>query len=247
MFELLQIRWVCDAINDHFEAAQDEAFRKHASLSKLSVILAARTCIEEFTVSCNECAIEMSSRNPKIITHCRDYMQRYAEKLRSRVILELSSFMGPQNKRVMELGEPAIFAAIGLLHLIEDLARFRFIPKDFIPSLRNNLLDIGALMSAILDIAIERVEGWFQGIMSLPPIHRGSRLSEVATLIMEQISITKIPVSLHGPRVTHGTHGTKVEDSNMGSEYLRKPGTAPTGSKTDIRNDLECLRVFQRF
>jgi len=45
-----------------------------------------------------------------------------------------------------------------------------------------------------LNIAIDRIEGWFRASLLLPPVQRSKRLSEVNTLILEQISITKFPL-----------------------------------------------------
>ena len=37
---------------------------------------------------------------------------------------------------------------------------YRFLPKDFFLGLKSNLINIGTLISAVLDIAIERIEGF---------------------------------------------------------------------------------------
>jgi hypothetical protein len=45
----------------------------------------------------------------------RNFIQTYANNLKSRLILELQCILGIQNKRVMEIGESSLFAGIGLL------------------------------------------------------------------------------------------------------------------------------------
>lgn len=192
--EFDQNQWIYDTISAPFESAQDELYRRGVLHDNLTTIKACLLSFEEFFKTCEECALEMDSRNPRIITHCRNYIQNYANCLKSRLILELQSILGLMNKRVMEIGESSLFAGIGLLSIIEELSCYRFLPKDFFLGLKGNLVNTGTLISAVLNIAIERVEGWFKASLLLPPAQRSRRLSEVNTLILEQISITKFPL-----------------------------------------------------
>ena len=129
------------------------------TVENLSTIKASIDCIEDFITVCDECASEMESRNPRIITHTKNYMANYSTSLKSRLILELQAALGVSNKRIMEVGESSLFAGIGFLSLIEDLGCYRFLPKDFLSGIKSNLVNIGTLISSVLDIAIERIEG----------------------------------------------------------------------------------------
>jgi hypothetical protein len=64
-------QWIEDRLNDVFEAAADEARTKMLRSDPMWVIGAARVCIEELLVTCDECSLEMESRNPKVMAHCR--------------------------------------------------------------------------------------------------------------------------------------------------------------------------------
>ena len=63
--------WILDHLNDTFEAAADDAQTSMLRSDPMWSIQAARTVIEEFLATCEECSLEMLSRNPKLSAHCR--------------------------------------------------------------------------------------------------------------------------------------------------------------------------------
>lgn len=63
--------WIIDHLNDTFEAAADDAQTTMLRSDPMWVIKAARAVIEEFISTCEECSLELESRNPKLSAHCR--------------------------------------------------------------------------------------------------------------------------------------------------------------------------------
>jgi hypothetical protein len=66
-----QSQWILDRLDDVFQAAADDASTNMLRSDAMWVIGAARICIEELIATCEECSLEMESRNPKVIAHCR--------------------------------------------------------------------------------------------------------------------------------------------------------------------------------
>lgn len=63
--------WILDQLDDVFEAAADDAQTSMLRSDPMWVIRAARAVVEEFLSTCEECSLEMDSRNPKLSAHCR--------------------------------------------------------------------------------------------------------------------------------------------------------------------------------
>jgi hypothetical protein len=116
-------------------------------------------------------------------------MHRYAELMKGRLALELSFFMEAGNKQITEMGERALCAAISLMTRLDDLRAYTFLPHDLVNSLIQCLFSVGELMSALLNLSIQRIEAWFCTVLALPPIARGGRLTEINTVLLNALKM----------------------------------------------------------
>ena len=67
--------WIVGQLDDIFEAAADDAQTTMLRSDPMWVLRAARAVVEELASTCQECSMEMDSRNPKLSAHCRYCMQ----------------------------------------------------------------------------------------------------------------------------------------------------------------------------
>lgn len=114
-------------------------------------------------------------------------MHRYAEILKGRLALELSFFMEAGNKQITEMGERALCAAISLMNRMSCLRGYTFLPHEMVNSLTSCLFSVGELMSALLNLSIQRIEAWFCSVIALPPSSRGSRLVEINEVLLNAL------------------------------------------------------------
>ena len=112
-------------------------------------------------------------------------MHRYAEMVKGRLALELSFFIKTGNKQITEMGERALCAAISLMNRMDALRVYTFLPHDLVSSLNSCLFSVGELMSALLNLSIQRIEAWFHTVLVLPPLSRGPRLIEVNHVLLD--------------------------------------------------------------
>lgn len=66
-----QNEWITDQLNDIFESAANDAQTSMLRSNPMWVIKASRSVLDEFISTCDECALEMESRNPRLSAHCR--------------------------------------------------------------------------------------------------------------------------------------------------------------------------------
>lgn len=114
-------------------------------------------------------------------------MHRYAEMVKGRLALELSFFMEAGNKQITEMGERALCAAISLMNRMSCLRAYTFLPHDLVNSLISCLFSVGELMSALLNLSIQRIEAWFCSILALPPSSRGIRLVDINQVLLNAL------------------------------------------------------------
>lgn len=116
-------------------------------------------------------------------------MHRYAEMMKGRLALELSFFMEAGNEHITEIGERALCAAISLMNRLDHLRAYTFLPHNLVNSLMACLFSVGELMSALLNLSIQRVEEWFCSVLALPPIARGDRFVEVNKVLLNALKM----------------------------------------------------------
>ena len=114
-------------------------------------------------------------------------MHRYAELIKGRLALELTFFMATGNKQITEMGERALCAAISLMNRMDSLRMYAFLPHDLVNSLNSCLFTVGELLSALLNLSIQRIEAWFSSVLALPPITRGARLIEINHVLLDAL------------------------------------------------------------
>ena len=107
--------------------------------------------------------------------------------IKGRLALELSFFMETGNKQIAEMGERALCAAISLMNRMDSLRTYTFLPHDLVSSLNSCLFSVGELMSALLNLSIQRIEAWFCTVLALPPISRGARLIEINHVLLDAL------------------------------------------------------------
>jgi hypothetical protein len=121
-------------------------------------------------------------------------MHAHADIVRGRVVLELSYLLntsfGSKHRVLMELGERTLCSAICLMHDIDTKLskHYAVLPHNFTKSLVSALFSVGELISAFLDLSIERVEGWFNNTLDLPPLQRGPRFASIDHVLLGGLS-----------------------------------------------------------
>ena len=93
-------------------------------------------------------------------------MHRYAEMMKGRLSLELSTFMAAGNKEITEMGEGALCVAITLMNRLDTLRAYSFLPHELVSNMMACLLSVGELMSALLNLSIQRIEAWFSSTLA---------------------------------------------------------------------------------
>lgn len=170
-------------MNDHFEVAYEED-----QVSSDALVKAAHACLDDLLETCDDCLKELLTRDPVIITHCRDYMQRYAMSFCSRVNLELCHFFPPSGVPASaDIPETTYLEMIFLLQRIETLRKYSFIPRSFYQRLRGNLLTHDQIVTLYIQRAVEENNAWCVSMLLLQPRYRGHRLSEYYAFIEDKI------------------------------------------------------------
>ena len=116
-------------------------------------------------------------------------MHRYAEMIKGRLSMELSSFMAAGNKQITEMGESALCVAVTLMNRLDTLRRYSFLPHELVSNMIACLLPVGELMSALLNLSIQRIEAWFSGTLVLSPSKRGSRLVQFNQVLVDALEM----------------------------------------------------------
>lgn len=119
-------------------------------------------------------------------------MRRYADILRGRITLELLCIPGAQEKRFEEMGEKSICAAIELMNEVDELREFVFLPLDFISSINSTLFNSGQLISALLNISLQRIDAFFTAIAVMEPPLRPPKLLDVMKAVSESLQAVEI-------------------------------------------------------
>ena len=213
-----QDTWMVERIEDLFEEAECISISastgtgtdvgSYGSNPIISGLRRSRSAIDELLLLCEDCELELGSRNPRVGVHCKAYVQRFALAVKARCLLELQSMLmvdywGNNDeeedlssvgtgaeclcRRLATLGTQSLCEAISLMGRVERCKRYHFMPHAYVQSLHTNLFSIGELISAYLNLAIERTEIWFQNTLALAPQQRGQRFSEFIQVVLSQI------------------------------------------------------------
>ena len=198
-----QDTWMVERIEDLFEEA--EASAQEGESECVSGLRRARCAIDELLLLCEDCELELGSRNPRVGVHCKAYVQRFALAVKGRCLLELQALlmsdwdddesgssgggMGSEGlcRRLAALGTQSLCEAISLMGRVERLKRYHFMPTGFVHSIHTNLFSMGELISAYLNLAIDRVEAWFRNTLMLAPQQRGQRFSEFFEVVLAEV------------------------------------------------------------
>ena len=116
-------------------------------------------------------------------------MQRYCDYFRSRITLELSSFLGISKNvsDLTQLGEEVLVECIRLLHTIDSLKNYKFLPRSLFSGLRENLVGADQLTKAFLKLLSDRNDSWYSELYELQPRQRGNKLAEYYKIVDYQI------------------------------------------------------------
>lgn len=189
--------YIMSNLNENFQSAADELSVNTRRNDPFIIITGARKCIEEFVRVCEECQLEINSRNPKLIAHCKNYMFKYSNILKGRLMLELSYFLELGLRNLSDLGEKSICASISMMERINELRKYSFIPCEFLSTLNNSLFCSGDLISALLNISIERCDLWFQDILASPISSRSNKLLEIKSIVSDVVKRLEFPINEH--------------------------------------------------
>mmetsp|Transcript_17609 Transcript_17609/g.29507 ORF Transcript_17609/g.29507 Transcript_17609/m.29507 type:complete len:876 (-) Transcript_17609:106-2733(-) len=151
-------------------------------------LLACQKCFEEFSIVCEECELEMSLRDPVVMSNCRDFMHRYSSVFMSRVTLELSWNLGKDKASSnFSLSDVFIIESIKFFHSIDSLKHFQFLPRSLFIGLRENLQTYDQLCKYLSHLLVDRNIVWFNELNELQPRQRGYKLREFYKIVNFQV------------------------------------------------------------
>lgn len=193
---LVQDRWINEFLNQAYDSVYtsdtDPANLPTNTLDSQSLLVldGAKVCLDEFYATCEECALEISFRDPKVIAHCRSYINRYAELWTSRLILELSPYYGTSVSPGSIPRSPAsMLKAISFISTLDTLKRFAFIQRQHFATLKDSLMSPGLLSKMFVQRLMDETNTWFDGIHNLQPRQRGNKLAEYHQLLNHHITM----------------------------------------------------------
>lgn len=112
--------------------------------------------------------------------------------VKGRVTLELLCIPGAQEKQFEGMGEKAICAAVELMNEIDELKEFSFLPETMIASLNSTLFSAGQLLSALLNISLQRVDAFFASIALLFINQRPAKLLDIIKVVSETLQAVEV-------------------------------------------------------
>jgi len=119
-------------------------------------------------------------------------MRKFADMLKGRVTLELLHIPGSQEQRFEEMGANALCAAIELMTEIDDLREFGFLPRDLVATMNNTLFNVGQLISALLNLSLQRIDAFFGSLALLDTGQRPTKLPEIVRIVSESLQAVHI-------------------------------------------------------
>jgi hypothetical protein len=154
-----------------------------------AILNACKQCLEDFTVTCEECALEMTARVPQVIAQCRDYMRRYSELFKSRLSLELNPYLSLSLSptEIHSLGDECLIEAICFFTSLDTLRQHKFLSRTFFSSIRETLYSSEQLTREFLKMLVLRNELWYEELTELQPRQRGYQLCEYYKIVDYQI------------------------------------------------------------
>ena len=179
-----------DSINDIFLTVTDtlENDNKDNQMDSSRVtLLACLKCVEELAIICEDCEIEMSKRDPIVMSNCRDFMHRYATSLMSRITLELAGYLGQEALSRSVVNDMFIVESMKFTHTVDEIKHFQFLPRIFFQGLRENLKTSDQLFKFWTRLLLERNECWFTELNELQPRQRGRKLREFFKIVGFQV------------------------------------------------------------
>ena len=151
-------------------------------------LLACQKCFEELYLICEECEIEMTHRDPVVMSNCRDFMHRYAALFMSRVTLELSWYLGKDKLTSGDMSSDVfMIESIKFTHSIDSIKHFQFLPRTLFIGLRENLQTYDQLLKLLSRLLLERNDAWFGELNELQPRQRGHKLREFFKIVNFQV------------------------------------------------------------
>jgi hypothetical protein len=151
-------------------------------------LLACQKCFEEFSLICEECDLEMSHRDPVVMSNCRDFMHRYASLFMSRITLELSWYLGKDKlSNSDDVSDVFVIESIKFTHSIDSIKHYQFLPRSLFIGLRENLQTYDQLSKFLSNLLLDRNEAWFKELDELQPRQRGYKLREFYKIVNFQV------------------------------------------------------------
>jgi hypothetical protein len=177
-------------MNDIFQSLADSSV--HIAGEEMDagrrVLLACQKCLEEFAIVCEECELEMSMRDPVVMSNCRDFMHRYSSVFMSRVTLELSWHLGKDKiSSNSTLSDVFIIESIKFFHTMDSIKHFQFLPRTLFIGLRENLQTFDQLSKYLSHLLVDRNAVWFKELDELQPRQRGYKLREFYKIVNFQV------------------------------------------------------------
>jgi hypothetical protein len=180
------------SLNDHFEAIFSNRSVGKLSADELCTLLlgAAHKSLDDFEFSCEECEVEFRTRNPRVVAHCREYMRRYTKLLCGRIILELSSVLGP-TEDTNQLAPLSVLAVICFLERIQQLSRFSFLPSAELSGIFINMKSLDYMCDTFVYICHSGLRYWLGKVAQLQPRQQGKILSDIPLEIDEKVDVLR--------------------------------------------------------
>ena len=106
--------------------------------------------------------------------------------------LELLYLPGMNERAFEELGEATLCAAIELINTINALRDFAFLSTDFVQTFNSTLFTEGQLVSALLNLAIQRMDAYYESVLCWPPAERPAKLLQIEQVLSDSLGVLNI-------------------------------------------------------
>lgn len=161
-----QNMWILDHIDEAFHTLSEDNRLDQLRKDPSSLLKTSCRALDEFAEVCEDCELELTSKEPKINAHVRNFIRRYSDIIKGRITLELAYIPAMNRKCWDELGEKALCVALEFATKMQNLSKFYFVSKDIIESLNRNLFSSGEIISSLMNLAIRRVDAFFDEVES---------------------------------------------------------------------------------
>lgn len=203
-----QNKWILDRLDELFEIDQASERTDRLRADSCRLLHAAIRSLDEFLAVCRDCEDEISGRAPQVIAHSKNYMRRYTDIIKGRILLELlylpcvidnasssrshhNNTASTRHRDFESLGEGALCLGLEFLKRVEQTEYFLFVPRVLSVSIYSALFNFGDLISALLNLGMKRVDIFFNQLQDSSGMEQSRKLSEASCLLVESLQLVR--------------------------------------------------------